>query len=172
MDWFSALCQPTSSHVEGSGNARDRNAGPAAESDNWMKWCAPSSQNGMHNSHNGGRGNAQPERAGIGIILALAPDGSLFVHTVFSRQHPSFPVLGEAPSRRGRASHFLSRPWGGSLAREPLPVVWRLQPVRGAAADRAWGLGQVCPGSSSEGILEPGDVLMKIGGTSRRNPCR
>ena len=50
------------------------------------------------------------ERAGIGIILALSPDSSLYVHTV-------------------------------------------------------------CPGGSAENSLEPGDVLLKIGGEVRSVVC-
>mmetsp|Transcript_2961 Transcript_2961/g.4814 ORF Transcript_2961/g.4814 Transcript_2961/m.4814 type:complete len:174 (+) Transcript_2961:285-806(+) len=102
MDLF-GFCSPKPAGMEVRGVNQTVN-GKDPSVANWMGCCDPQNPVAIAANINAA-GSAQggtKDRAGVGIILALNPDGSLFVHTV-------------------------------------------------------------CKGSSAEGHLQPGDVLMKIG---------
>lgn len=118
MDWWNQLCQPVSNSyaqaTQGSSSQRDSTQGDSVSG--WMNCCTPSSHMTMQT---GGSRSGQPERAGIGIILALSPDGSLYVHTASS---PSASValctlLPLAHSANGVAESPCLRFWSPALPR-------------------------------------------------------
>mmetsp|Transcript_30039 Transcript_30039/g.71250 ORF Transcript_30039/g.71250 Transcript_30039/m.71250 type:complete len:179 (+) Transcript_30039:316-852(+) len=83
MDFFGFLCSPTSNSVAASGkDAPEAGAKQERESvASWIGCCDPKRPVAIA-SNVMSTGRSLDERAGVGIILALHPDGSLYVHTV------------------------------------------------------------------------------------------
>mmetsp|Transcript_26572 Transcript_26572/g.63131 ORF Transcript_26572/g.63131 Transcript_26572/m.63131 type:complete len:159 (-) Transcript_26572:15-491(-) len=70
MDWFGSWCAP------------NKDNGVGMEPKEATQQHVPGGTLGFGLTNGAARPNSQSDKAGIGVILALSPDNSLYVHTV------------------------------------------------------------------------------------------